>query len=122
MPPLFDKMPPRADLRPTHAHVLSELTKERSDILYQEIWLLCSRKMPATRHFRPLTDVIDSIGPLARRNAELLRKDGDACRCLYALSRGQAPRIVLSLVVHADRRIDSSCKPIYGYICEDLIL
>ena len=58
--------PRRPDLR---AAALTQLGEELRDIAGEQLRLLGGREVAAARHHRPAPDVVEPLGPLARRRA-----------------------------------------------------
>jgi hypothetical protein len=51
--------------------------RKKTRIGRQQFWFFCSRKMTASRHFRPTLNVVATLNPLARREVNLLGKASD---------------------------------------------
>src|SRR2546421_8572245 len=67
----------------------SELREEGGDVAREELGLLGRCEVAAARHRRPPPDVVEPLGPLARRGPlrdELVGEDGDRSRHLDELA------------------------------------
>src|SRR5262249_40609107 len=107
---------------PRDGALASEWTKEGADVLSQQLWLFKRRKMATPGHHRPLLKIVETLGPLPRRLADLLWKAGHGTGHLDALPGLEQTGIVLILVVQPGGRVDRLSHPVDGNGSEQLVL
>src|SRR4029450_703750 len=73
----------------------SQRPEERADVVDEQLWLLQRGKGTAARHLRPARHVGLRLHPFARREVDLLRKDGAGGGDLDASRRSATGTLIL---------------------------
>src|SRR5258708_34231934 len=99
----------------------SQVAEEGAEFGGQRCGFLHRGEMAARGHLGPAFDVVQVLGPCAGRTANFRGEQGGAGRNLAAPAWGGTGRVLLLLVVKAQRRMDALGCPVYGDAASHLV-
>ncbi len=114
-----------ASARRTPAQGLEPCSKERRDIACEELGLFGGSEVRTAGHRCPLTDIVETFGPLTRRGAigdELVSEDGDRRWHRDEIPRAKRDSVPPGIEVVSDRGRDGLRRPVHHDGGEQFIL
>jgi hypothetical protein len=100
----------------------AKVAEEGAEVVHQRLGFLERGEVAPRGHDGPAADVVDALGPRARRPHDLLREGGVGRRHLDALAVADRPGRVVARVVGPEGRVDRARDPVERDVGQELVL